>query len=123
MSNCTCQCTMQVRIGTLPETPTIPKTPEKILFCGWRRDIDDMILVLFFCSEELLFKISNNLLLMTEGCFIYSLNYWITLQHVFKRAYNLVDSGDPHRSWMRFWPQVRSCGCFVKCPKQYGRKN
>ena len=71
MSNlqCTCQCTMQVRIGTLPETPTIPKTPEKILFCGWRRDIDDMILVLFFCSEELLFKISNNLLLMTEGLF------------------------------------------------------
>lgn len=23
-----------------------PKYPEKILFCGWRRDIDDMIMVL-----------------------------------------------------------------------------
>ncbi|XP_023633518.1 probable ion channel POLLUX isoform X4 [Capsella rubella] len=30
--------------GSLPEDP--PKYPEKILFCGWRRDIDDMIKVL-----------------------------------------------------------------------------
>uniref|UniRef100_M4E162 RCK N-terminal domain-containing protein n=1 Tax=Brassica campestris TaxID=3711 RepID=M4E162_BRACM len=30
--------------GSLPENP--PKYPEKILFCGWRRDIDDMIKVL-----------------------------------------------------------------------------
>ncbi|XP_022748682.1 ion channel DMI1-like isoform X4 [Durio zibethinus] len=26
--------------------PELPKYPEKILFCGWRRDIDDMIMVL-----------------------------------------------------------------------------
>lgn len=40
--------------GPLPEVckrsflkiPDPPKYPEKILFCGWRRDIDDMIMVL-----------------------------------------------------------------------------
>ncbi|KAL5856925.1 hypothetical protein ACOSQ3_004383 [Xanthoceras sorbifolium] len=40
--------------GPLPEAPKRlfpkiadpPKYPEKILFCGWRRDIDDMIMVL-----------------------------------------------------------------------------
>ncbi|XP_031267910.1 ion channel DMI1 isoform X1 [Pistacia vera] len=29
-----------------PKIPDPPKYPEKILFCGWRRDIDDMIMVL-----------------------------------------------------------------------------
>ncbi|KAK0591094.1 hypothetical protein LWI29_035577 [Acer saccharum] len=29
-----------------PKLPDPPKYPEKILFCGWRRDIDDMIMVL-----------------------------------------------------------------------------
>ncbi|OMO92250.1 CASTOR/POLLUX/SYM8 ion channel [Corchorus olitorius] len=29
-----------------PKLPEPPKFPEKILFCGWRRDIDDMIMVL-----------------------------------------------------------------------------
>ncbi|XP_028550902.1 probable ion channel CASTOR isoform X3 [Dendrobium catenatum] len=32
--------------GHLPRDFTIPKSPEKILFCGWRRDIEDMIMVL-----------------------------------------------------------------------------
>uniref|UniRef100_A0A0D9V8B9 RCK N-terminal domain-containing protein n=1 Tax=Leersia perrieri TaxID=77586 RepID=A0A0D9V8B9_9ORYZ len=36
----------QVRKGFLPNIPTPPKYPEKILFCGWRRDIHDMIMVL-----------------------------------------------------------------------------
>ncbi|KAL3690885.1 hypothetical protein R1sor_004536 [Riccia sorocarpa] len=35
-----------IRGGSLPELVSPPKLPEKILFCGWRRDIDDMILVL-----------------------------------------------------------------------------
>ncbi|KAG9443975.1 hypothetical protein H6P81_015315 [Aristolochia fimbriata] len=30
----------------LPNVLSPPKFPEKILFCGWRRDIDDMIMVL-----------------------------------------------------------------------------
>jgi len=35
----------QVNKGFLPNIPTPPKYPEKILFCGWRRDIHDMIMV------------------------------------------------------------------------------
>ncbi|KAG0501032.1 hypothetical protein HPP92_001104 [Vanilla planifolia] len=35
-----------VHRGHLPRDFTIPKSPEKILFCGWRRDIEDMIMVL-----------------------------------------------------------------------------
>ncbi|KAJ7968005.1 Ion channel DMI1 [Quillaja saponaria] len=36
----------EVRKGLFPRIPDPPKYPEKILFCGWRRDIDDMIMVL-----------------------------------------------------------------------------
>ncbi|CAI5976170.1 unnamed protein product [Closterium sp. NIES-64] len=34
-----------VQDAPLPDIETPPKLPEKILFCGWRRDIDDMITV------------------------------------------------------------------------------
>ncbi|XP_039025373.1 ion channel POLLUX-like [Hibiscus syriacus] len=37
---------MQVRGVSFPEVPELPKYPERILFCGWRRDIHDMIMVL-----------------------------------------------------------------------------
>ncbi|XVF09657.1 hypothetical protein REPUB_Repub07fG0113400 [Reevesia pubescens] len=36
----------EVRRFGFPKVPELPKYPEKILFCGWRRDIDDMIMVL-----------------------------------------------------------------------------
>ncbi|KAK6254136.1 hypothetical protein QUC31_015856 [Theobroma cacao] len=36
----------EVRRVDFPKVPELPKYPEKILFCGWRRDIDDMIMVL-----------------------------------------------------------------------------
>lgn len=36
---------MQVRRGYLPKDFIVPKSPERILFCGWRRDIEDMIMV------------------------------------------------------------------------------
>ncbi|XP_054792064.1 ion channel DMI1-like isoform X1 [Prosopis cineraria] len=36
----------EVRKGHFLRIPDPPKYPEKILFCGWRRDIDDMIMVL-----------------------------------------------------------------------------
>ncbi|PIA47268.1 hypothetical protein AQUCO_01400149v1 [Aquilegia coerulea] len=36
----------EVRRGIFPSRFSAPKYPEKILFCGWRRDIDDMIMVL-----------------------------------------------------------------------------
>lgn len=36
----------EVRRGLFPKIADPPKFPEKILFCGWRRDIDDMITVL-----------------------------------------------------------------------------
>ncbi|XP_009355444.3 ion channel DMI1 isoform X2 [Pyrus x bretschneideri] len=36
----------EVCAGYCPKTVEPPKYPEKILFCGWRRDIDDMIMVL-----------------------------------------------------------------------------
>ncbi|XP_070033436.1 ion channel CASTOR isoform X3 [Nicotiana tabacum] len=35
-----------VQGGNLPKNIIIPKTTERILFCGWRRDMEDMILVL-----------------------------------------------------------------------------
>ncbi|KAH9685195.1 putative ion channel protein POLLUX [Citrus sinensis] len=35
-----------VRKRSFLKIPDPPKYPEKILFCGWRRDIDDMIMVL-----------------------------------------------------------------------------
>ncbi|KAK8563191.1 hypothetical protein V6N12_011246 [Hibiscus sabdariffa] len=36
----------EVRRVSFPEVPELPKYPERILFCGWRRDIHDMIMVL-----------------------------------------------------------------------------
>ncbi|XP_030539211.2 ion channel DMI1 isoform X1 [Rhodamnia argentea] len=36
----------EVRRGLFPKIADPPKYPERILFCGWRRDIDDMINVL-----------------------------------------------------------------------------
>ncbi|KAK6157010.1 hypothetical protein DH2020_011258 [Rehmannia glutinosa] len=36
----------KIRKGLSPRITDPPKFPEKILFCGWRRDIDDMIMVL-----------------------------------------------------------------------------
>lgn len=36
----------EVHKGYFPRIRDPPKYPEKILFCGWRRDIDDMIMVL-----------------------------------------------------------------------------
>ncbi|KAJ6696495.1 ION CHANNEL CASTOR-RELATED [Salix koriyanagi] len=36
----------EVRRSSCPKILDPPKYPEKILFCGWRRDIDDMIMVL-----------------------------------------------------------------------------
>ncbi|KAL2254303.1 UNVERIFIED_CONTAM: putative ion channel SYM8 [Sesamum indicum] len=36
----------KIRKGLCPKIIDPPKFPEKILFCGWRRDIDDMIMVL-----------------------------------------------------------------------------
>lgn len=38
--------TPEVCKGVFPKIHDPPKYPEKILFCGWRRDIDDMIMVL-----------------------------------------------------------------------------
>lgn len=32
--------------GHLPKDFVVPKSPERILFCGWRRDMEDMIMVL-----------------------------------------------------------------------------
>ncbi|KAE9598086.1 Ion channel CASTOR [Lupinus albus] len=32
--------------GSLPKDFVCPKSPERILFCGWRRDMEDMIMVL-----------------------------------------------------------------------------
>ncbi|TVU44089.1 hypothetical protein EJB05_03521, partial [Eragrostis curvula] len=37
---------VQVRRGYMPKDFVVPKSPERILFCGWRRDIEDMIMVL-----------------------------------------------------------------------------
>ncbi|GER41475.1 ion channel DMI1 [Striga asiatica] len=37
---------VQIRKGLTPRITNPPKFPEKILFCGWRRDIQDMIMVL-----------------------------------------------------------------------------
>ncbi|XP_019189180.1 PREDICTED: ion channel CASTOR-like isoform X1 [Ipomoea nil] len=35
-----------VQRGNLPKNLTIQRSPERILFCGWRRDMEDMIMVL-----------------------------------------------------------------------------
>ncbi|KAE8706619.1 putative ion channel POLLUX [Hibiscus syriacus] len=35
---------LMVRRVSFPEVPELPKYPERILFCGWRRDIHDMIM-------------------------------------------------------------------------------
>lgn len=37
---------LQVRRGNLPKDFILPKSAEKILLCGWRRDMEDMIMVL-----------------------------------------------------------------------------
>ncbi|KAF0912482.1 hypothetical protein E2562_014080 [Oryza meyeriana var. granulata] len=35
----------KVMRGYLPKDFVVPKSPERILFCGWRRDMEDMIMV------------------------------------------------------------------------------
>ncbi|XP_057978179.1 probable ion channel SYM8 isoform X7 [Malania oleifera] len=42
----------EVRRGFFPHIIDPPKYPEKILFCGWRRDIDDMIMILILADES-----------------------------------------------------------------------
>lgn len=37
---------LQVNAGKIPSRAFPEKLPERILFCGWRRDMDDMIQVL-----------------------------------------------------------------------------
>jgi hypothetical protein len=37
---------LQVWRGSLPKDFIGPKSAEKILFCGWRRDMEDMIMVM-----------------------------------------------------------------------------
>ncbi|XP_068660801.1 ion channel DMI1-like [Aristolochia californica] len=51
----------EVRRSSLPNVLSPPKFPEKILFCGWRRDIDDMIMVLeaFLASGSELWMFSE----------------------------------------------------------------
>lgn len=46
----------QVRKGLFQRIPDPPKYPEKILFCGWRRDIDDMIMVSLSLSLSVKYK-------------------------------------------------------------------
>ncbi|XP_070006296.1 ion channel CASTOR-like isoform X6 [Nicotiana sylvestris] len=41
-----------VQGGNLPKNLIIPKTTERILFCGWRRDMEDMILILILADES-----------------------------------------------------------------------
>ncbi|GAB2214795.1 hypothetical protein Droror1_Dr00019159 [Drosera rotundifolia] len=36
----------KVSVGVCPSRSNPPKFPERVLFCGWRRDIHDMIMVL-----------------------------------------------------------------------------
>ncbi|XP_048226641.1 ion channel CASTOR isoform X4 [Ricinus communis] len=36
----------QVRRGSQPKDFIVPKSTERVLFCGWRRDMEDMIMVL-----------------------------------------------------------------------------
>lgn len=43
---------MQVHRGLFRDVITPPKFPERILFCGWRRDIDDMIMVIHSYTSE-----------------------------------------------------------------------
>lgn len=62
----------QVRKGLFQRIPDPPKYPEKILFCGWRRDIDDMIMVSLslFLSVEYKYFIHQvvNLLMQYALC-------------------------------------------------------
>lgn len=37
---------LQVWRGSLPKDFFVPKSAEKILLCGWRRDMEDMIMVM-----------------------------------------------------------------------------
>lgn len=37
---------LQVWRGYLPKDFIVPKSPERILYCGWRRDMEDMIMVM-----------------------------------------------------------------------------
>ncbi|PHT86423.1 hypothetical protein T459_08529 [Capsicum annuum] len=41
----------KVQRGNLPKNLITPKTTERIHFCGWRRDMEDMILILILVDE------------------------------------------------------------------------
>jgi len=45
---------IQVCKRLCPRIRDPPKFPEKILFCGWRRDIDDMIMVILLIGYAIL---------------------------------------------------------------------
>lgn len=45
----------QVRRGIVPKDFSVPKLSEKILFCGWRRDIEDMIMVIILGKIVIVF--------------------------------------------------------------------
>lgn len=44
---------LQVWRGSLPKDFVVPKNAERILFCGWRRDMEDMVMVILerFCTN------------------------------------------------------------------------
>ncbi|XP_038970212.1 probable ion channel CASTOR isoform X4 [Phoenix dactylifera] len=50
-----------VHRGYLPKDFIVPKSPERILFCGWRRDMEDMIMVLdaFLAPESELWMFND----------------------------------------------------------------
>lgn len=43
---------LQLHRSHFADVITPPKYPEKVLFCGWRRDIHDMILVIHSCTSK-----------------------------------------------------------------------
>jgi len=45
---------LQVWRGSLPKDFIVPKSAERILLCGWRRDMEDMIMVMLLRSKHML---------------------------------------------------------------------
>uniref|UniRef100_A0A0R0FUV3 RCK N-terminal domain-containing protein n=1 Tax=Glycine max TaxID=3847 RepID=A0A0R0FUV3_SOYBN len=75
-----------------------PKYPDKILFCGWRRDIDDMIMILILADESVEDSVAHS--------DSRSLATLLLIRDIQSKRLPYKDTGFSHNSWIRDMQQA-----------------
>lgn len=100
-----------VHEAVLPAVALAPKIPEKILFCGWRRDIDDMIVVCGGLPRLLPGTPFPDTSSQASALSCLVLRMVCGPQAGLKGPRSPCNSVHfPRRCSRRSWPRVRSCG-------------